>query len=61
MKWCKALKKVKYPVNIGGFSATIITVFVAYNVLLLNKEVIRKANTKLNFQLDKFSIFRNRV
>ena len=57
-KMIKSLRKKQFPDNIASVSATIITDVVAYDIpLLLSKEVMKNANTKLGFQQNKISIF----
>ena len=57
-KMIKSLKLVKFPVIIAGVPATIITDVVKYDIpLLLSKEAMKKANTKIDFKQDKVIIF----
>lgn len=47
----KGLRKLKLPVNIAGVSATITNYVRAYDMpLLLTKEAMKKANTKMDFK-----------
>lgn len=57
-KMIKSLKLVKFPVIIAGVPATITTDVVKYDIpLLLSKEAMKKANTKIDFKQDKVIIF----
>ena len=57
-KAIKSSKLVKIPVIIANINATITTDVVEYDIpLLLSKEAMKKANTKIDFQDDKISIF----
>lgn len=50
-KMIKGLRKLKLPVNIAGVSATITNYVGAYDMpLLLTKEAMKKANTKMDFK-----------
>lgn len=61
-KMIQSLKKVHHPVDIAGVSATLTTDVVAYDTsLLLSKEAMKKAITRIDFQQVKISILGKRV